>query len=1387
MTCHQTIIKRERVFCLRTADGSPWRANFIRLFLRAVSLSLLLHPILAQGVREKPVAHQPAQRLHGATPATLQSIPLPVLAPAPGQPDAGTEYAKGRVLVAFQEGTSPNEKRDVLNQASGALLLSPDSKNPYFDVVQIAGEGISSGDAIARLRGDPRVRVAEPDYIVHTQDRIPNDTDFVYLWGLRNTGQGSYYSTTCTTCSKPGADISAVKAWEITTGSDQVVVAIIDTGVDYNHPDLAANILRDSSGKVVGYDYANKDDDPMDDYGHGTHCAGTIGAVGDNGTGVAGVCWKVKILPLKFLGANGSGYISDAIPCVDFALSHGAHILSNSWGGGGFSQLFLEAIRRAEKAGVLFVAAAGNAGLNIDPGGFFPASYNQYASNVIAVAATDGYDVLASFSDYGPKSCEIAAPGVGTFSTVPTGTCPICDPSGYTYLSGTSMATPHVAGAAALVKAQFPGASLTQLRARLLYSGDHPSEMEGYTRRGRLNVYNALQSDTVPPGLPSDFSVAQASGTGLRMKWTASGENGSSGTVSAYQVFYNTIPDIATAIMIEPRMTPGPPGTAETVDLTGLVPNTAYYVSIRAVDKVGNLSNFVTIGPVTTNGAGFFDGAESSPLFSTTYGPAWTTTTGDAHTGQSSYVSPASLAKSQSSVAEMSGAYAVGGPAYLAFWAKMDLDSVNDVFECFVQDNTTGRSNYIYVGSGNSGWAQYRFSLGPYAGHAIQTGFYVYRGAAEANPSSHQVWIDDVSVVQLTKVSMDDVEGAAQFTGFAPWSVTSEKSSSPSRAWSDSPQGNYANNVSLPLIQNSSVTPSGDVGSLNLVFKTKYDLEPNRDFLEVYASRDDGANWEYLGDITGTSDWTTVVYDLPGWKKARAMFYLVTNEAITRDGVYLDDIGIWGESFAPVQNPPSNPERTTVSVPIFAGGASTVVTSEGSANTQTGYARVDVSTGGAPYGTAVLRLSQRNVVVSEAAVAASAPTPAARIFIDYRTGIVPPPAVSGTGTIDINTGLALVNPGSADAHVCYILRDRNGNQLATGHGTLAAGAHVARFVHQLNEVAPDFAFPAEFASTIRFGSLDIAGDVPLSVTALRLTVNQRGDLLLTTIPVVDRTLSQGALVLYFPHFADGAGYTTAINLLNTSNTVETGTIALFGDDGSAVTVRADSGARDSVFTYSIDPGGVYVLQTAGASEDIRAGSVQVTPTAGTSLPAGGAVVGNSSGGIRITESGVPAAIPTTHARIFIDRSTEHDTGVAIASPGASENRVILAAYQTDGSAAAGVTAAPIGLSGNGHIARYVGQLVSGLPANFTGVLDLSAASPFVAVTLRSLKNARGEELLTTLPVADFMRPAPAPVVFPHIVNGGGYMTQFILLSAGPASATTLRFFDEKGAPLPMGK
>ena len=339
----------------------------------------------------------------------------------------------------------------------------------------------------------------EPNYIVHST-AAPNDPAFYTLWGLNNV-------------SHPGADIHVISAWDVSTGSTANVVGMIDTGVDYTHPDLAANMWSAPvqftvtvGGQSItcpagshGFNAIAFSCDPMDDNFHGTHTAGTVGAVGNNSIGVVGVNWTTRMMALKFLDSNGSGSLGDAVNAIDFAIqtkarfagTNGANVrvLSNSWGAYGSSGSLLSAIQRAASADMLFVAAAGNSGLNNDASPFYPASYTT--ANVVAVAATDANDALASFSNYGPTSVDLAAPGTNITSTVAGGS--------YAALDGTSMATPHVAGAAALL---LSACALTtaQLKTALLNNVDVIPSVTGLVQtNGRLNVDRAIRGCATVP------------------------------------------------------------------------------------------------------------------------------------------------------------------------------------------------------------------------------------------------------------------------------------------------------------------------------------------------------------------------------------------------------------------------------------------------------------------------------------------------------------------------------------------------------------------------------------------------------------------------------------------------------------------------------------------------------------------------------------------------------------------------------------------------------------------------------------------------------------------------------------------------------------------------
>jgi len=488
--------------------------------------------------------------------------------------------------------------------------------------------------------------------------------------------------------------------------------------------------------------------------------------------------------------------------------------------------------------------------------------------------------------------------------------------------------------------------------------------------------------------------------------------------------------------------------------------------------------------------------------------------------------------------------------------------------------------------------------------------------------------------------------------------------------------------------------------------------------------------------------------------------------------------GVWGYSMAPT---------TSTDLDLGAGGAAQARTIGSNEAAQAGYAKVETKSGAVPYGTAVFSFKENGVTVSEAGVPASPPTTQARLFIDYRSGVPGVAGRSDAGTVDIDTGIAIVNYGSATANITYTLRNVMDATISGGHGVLAAGAHFARFIEHLNEVAPDFNLPPDFPTTTGFGTLEISSNQPLSIVALREIINQRHEALFTTTPIADLSQPPATDPIYFPQFVDGGGYTTALVLLNTSNAVEAGTLQVFDDNGAPLAVNQVGGTTDSSFRYSIPVGGVFRFQTDGFPASVKAGWVLLTPDAGTSTPVGAGVFSYGSGGILVSESGIPAAVSTTHARVYVDLSQGHDTGLAIANPANTSTNITISAYQADGVTPIGTSQGTIQLPGNGHSAKFATEFIAGLPAGLTGVLDIASATPFAALTLRSLNNERNDFLMTTLPVADADRTAPSPVVFPQIADGGGFVTEFILLNAGGSLRTTLSFFDNEGSQLAVGK
>ena len=482
------------------------------------------------------------------------------------------------VLVRFRDLLPANRIAQI---AAGfdAEAIAPVGRAGIF---RIRSRSLNTSALIAALSRRPDVLYAEPNFVVSALAE-PNDPMYPQLWGLKNIGQPVNGGAVGTA----GADIRATEAWTITLGSASTVVAVVDTGIDYLHEDLAANVWSAPAPFTVtiggvpitcqagthGFNAINRSCNPMDDHYHGTHVSGTIGAVGNNGIGVAGVNWTASLMGLKFLGANGSGTIEDAINAIDFALqakqifagsgAANVRILSNSWGGGGFSQAFLDLINEANEQDMLFVAAAGNSGIPNDILPTYPASY--VAPNVVAVAATTNTDGRAFFSNYGASTVHLGAPGLDILSTMRGNT--------YGFLSGTSMAAPHVSGAGALALSHCP-LTTAELKATLVESVDVIASMAATTiSGGRLNVKRAIDSCSAPPAAPANLT-AIAGDRQVRLAWSA-GTN-------------------ATGYRVKRSTTAGGPYAAVTSNIktlqyvdTGLLNGVTYYYVVSAANVRG--------------------------------------------------------------------------------------------------------------------------------------------------------------------------------------------------------------------------------------------------------------------------------------------------------------------------------------------------------------------------------------------------------------------------------------------------------------------------------------------------------------------------------------------------------------------------------------------------------------------------------------------------------------------------------------------------------------------------------------------------------------------------------------------------------------------------------
>ena len=398
-------------------------------------------------------------------------------------------YVPGEILVKFKSQTAVEtlEDRQIMSERRLHALRTVGARIArHFAQMDVylcrLSEGQTMSQVLEALRANPDVEYAEPNYLRHSLGLVPNDPLYDRQWDLEN--------------------IHMPEAWTILTGSSNVVLAVTDSGMDLNHEDLQGNIwingdevcgngLDDDGDGYVdnchGANLVTGKGEPIDDLGHGTHVAGIAGAVGNNGIGIAGVNWQISLMPLKFLDENGWGDVADFIKAVEFAKAHGVKIMNLSVGAYSYSEAEKQAIEGAPN--ILFIVSAGNERYDNDFHPLYPASYDL--PNIISVAASNYSDALASYSNYGKQTVDVAAPGLGIMGTVPG--------NEYEGWTGTSMAAPLVSGVAAMILAKYPSASVAEIKARLLRTVDVNDGLTNILTRGRINAYRALTEDVSGP------------------------------------------------------------------------------------------------------------------------------------------------------------------------------------------------------------------------------------------------------------------------------------------------------------------------------------------------------------------------------------------------------------------------------------------------------------------------------------------------------------------------------------------------------------------------------------------------------------------------------------------------------------------------------------------------------------------------------------------------------------------------------------------------------------------------------------------------------------------------------------------------------------------------
>ncbi|MDD3927479.1 MAG: S8 family serine peptidase, partial [bacterium] len=793
-------------------------------------------------------------------------------------------YKEGEVLVRYRKGIAVSQAKRSASLRSYVLAreFRVLSGHTGKTCVMLKSGSKTTPQMIADLRQDPTVEAVSPNYIRRIF-ATSNDSGMGELWGMQNTGQIIQGIKGIA-----GADIRASEAWNTCTGSSNVVIADIDTGVDYTHLDLAANMWRnpgenpgdgnDNDGNgyvddVYGIDACNNDSDPMDDNGHGTHTSGTIAAVGNNGVGVAGVCWSARIMALKFLDASGGGSDADAIQCIEYVVdmkkNHGINVvaINASWGGGGQGEgdLLEEAITAAGEAGIVFCAAAGNEDNDNDGYRSYPASYNL--TNIVSVAATDNSDILAYFSNYGMTTVDLAAPGVDILSTLPS------FGGGYEPGSGSDVFFDNVEdgsnGWMSEGTNNLWAPSRVSYHSALYAWSDSPGGNYGNYADARL-ISPIVNLSSIHSNLVIGFWAAfdlESNKDYLHLEVCDDG--GRSGVWNRLQSFTGSSPWQRICVALP----------------SSYNDKAKFRFRFRLITDGINTADGVYIDDI---GLGIGTVSESNRY---------------------DYYSGTSMA-----TPHVAGAAALLAAAYPDDSMKQRisrlLSGVDKLSSLSGKVTTSGRLNVVNSIDPALTLHPFTESISPVTG-LISGAAFTVNGTNLGDTPGQIVFCKQRSYIpgQGADIFFDNLEsGNINWSSGGTsnsWAVSTEASHSPTHAWSDSPGSVYYGSTNSYIVSRN-IDLSGVTGNVALGFWATMDVEPGYDGLLIEISKDGGVNWS--NPLTAKSAvvpaWTLYNYAIPDSYRTsqfRVRFRLVTDDSYSYDGVHIDDIGL-GEYDASIES-----------------------------------------------------------------------------------------------------------------------------------------------------------------------------------------------------------------------------------------------------------------------------------------------------------------------------------------------------------------------------------------------------------------------------------------------------------------------------------------------------